>query len=189
MAQLRVSLGEHGDPYHPDGGGQQHREAQHAGLDPPLLVDGACVAVAVCGAGAAQEVQAEDYADGQEAKHIDLQHDKFLLAVLAGLPFSHQHKNQPLCGDDNLHGEEPQGHGRFSPAPGSCKAQKGKTASQQAGEGQREEHAEEEDPGRAGLSGVTDDEGKGDGEDPCCGQQEHGHGGHCASNTAALVLM
>lgn len=186
-AQLDVSPGEHRDPHHPDAAGEQEREEDEHGLSPPLLVGGPCVAVAVCAAGAAQQVHGQEQADRQEAQHVDLHHGKFLLAVLARFLIPDQDDDQPLGRNDNLHGEEPQSHGGLPPAPSSRKAQQGETASQQAGEGQGEEHGEEEDPGGAGLRGEADDEGKGDGEDPGCGQQVHGHADDCAADAAALV--
>lgn len=132
-------------------------------------------------------MQREDQANSQEAQHVDLQHGKFLLAVVARIIVPYQHNNQPLSWDDYLHGEESESDGGFPTAPGSCEAQQSKAASQQAGESQGEEHAEEEDPGGADLWGETDDKGEGDGQDPSCGQQEHEQGGYWASNSAALI--
>lgn len=132
-------------------------------------------------------MQGKDQADGQEAQHIDLQHDKLPLTVLAWFLVSDQYDDQPLSRDDDLHKEEPQSHSWLSPATGSCKAQQSKAASQQAGKGQGEEHSKEENPGGARLRGQADDKRERDGEDPGCGQQEHGHAEHRAPKTSAVV--
>lgn len=188
VVHLGVPPSQHGNPHHPDAGGEQQGEAERRGLSPPLLVDGSRVAVAVREAGAAQDVHGQNQTDQQEAQHVDLQHGKLRLAVFAGFLVPHQDDDEPLCGDDDLHGKEPQGHARFPPASSGSEAQHCEAASQQAGEGQREEHPEEEDPGRAGLGGEADDEGEGDGKDASCGQEEHAHGEYGAPDCAAAAV-
>lgn len=147
------------------------------------------VAVAVGAAGSAQEVQAQQEGESQQAQHVDLQHSKFILAVIAKVPIPNQYQDQPLGGDDDLDCKEAQGQRRLAPAPGGSKSQQGQGARQQAGEGQREEHAEEEHPGGASLGSEAHDEGEGGGENPSSSQQEHGHTGHRTSHAVPAAML